>query len=148
MLLACRIGMPISTKHSLVGTLIGAGWPAGSATNLQNLGSGFVVPLLVRPVLSLWSCGHPVSSPNVRMQMNHGQGFTGNFITSLVVIGASRLGLPVSTTHVSCGALFGIVAVTRQANWGMLQKILGAWLVTLPTGAAFGAVCYWGIHAL
>lgn len=39
--------------------------------------------------------------------MNHGQGFTANFITGLIVIGASRLGMPVSTTHVSAGLYLG-----------------------------------------
>lgn len=80
--------------------------------------------------------------------MNHGQGLTANLITSLIVIGASRFGLPVSTTHVSCGSLFGIGTVTRQAHWGVIGKILGAWLVTLPMGAALGAVCFWGIRSL
>jgi len=40
-------------------------------------------------------------------EMKHGQGFTANFITSLMVLGASRMGVPVSTKHVSCGSLFG-----------------------------------------
>src|SRR5439155_27039545 len=44
--------------------------------------------------------------------MNHGQGFTANLLTGIIVIGASRLGMPVSTTHVSCGALFGVGTVT------------------------------------
>ena len=74
--------------------------------------------------------------------MNHGQGFTANLLTGFIVIGASQLGMPVSTTHVSCGALFGIGAVTRQARWGMIGKILAAWVTTLPLGAALGAVSY------
>ena len=40
--------------------------------------------------------------------LTHGQGFTANLVTSLLVVFASRVGVPVSTTHVSCGALFGI----------------------------------------
>ena len=75
--------------------------------------------------------------------MNHGQGFTANVVTAMIVIGASRFGLPVSTTHVSCGSLFGIGTVTRQANWSMMGKILIAWFFTLPLGAAIGAGCYW-----
>jgi PiT family inorganic phosphate transporter len=80
--------------------------------------------------------------------MNHGQGFTGNLMTGIIVMGASRFGLPVSTTHVSCGALFGIGAVTRQAHWGMIAKIFGAWLTTLPVGAALGAASFWLIRYL
>ena len=77
--------------------------------------------------------------------MNQGQGFTANLITSIIVIGASRFGMPVSTTHVSCGSLFGIGIVTRQGRLGMIGKILGAWVTTLPVGAAFGAVSYFAI---
>ena len=49
--------------------------------------------------------------------LNPGQGLTANVVTSLLVIGASTAGLPVSTTHVSCGSLFGIGATTGEARW-------------------------------
>lgn len=75
--------------------------------------------------------------------MNHGQGFAANLVTGLIVIGASRLGLPVSTTHVSCGSLFGIGAVTGQGHRSMIGKILGAWVITLPVAAVWGAIGYW-----
>jgi inorganic phosphate transporter, PiT family len=272
-LLATWVGMPVSTTHSLVGALIGAGWAAGSAISLRNLGGQFFLPLLVSPVLAItltglcypllhlarvrwgiteqscfcvgqetvevvpvlshaaalqrveqltaslgtevscqkrydgrllgvsaattldWlhylsagtvsfarglndtpkiaalllviplvgsfgsvglvalviACGGLVSARRVAetmsrkiTPMNHGQGFTANLITGLIVIGASRLGLPVSTTHVSCGALFGLGTVTGQARWGMIGKILAAWLTTLPLGAVLGALGYWG----
>ena len=67
--------------------------------------------------------------------MNPGQGFTANLVTSLLVIVATRFGLPVSTTHVSCGSLFGIGAVTGQARWGVIGNIVLAWIVTLPIAA-------------
>lgn len=63
------------------------------------------------------------------------QGFRANLITSLLVAFASRFGFPVSTTHVSCGSLFGIGAVRRrEAHWLQVAQILIAWLVTLPCG--------------
>jgi PiT family inorganic phosphate transporter len=75
--------------------------------------------------------------------MNHGQGFTANLATAFLVIWASRWGLPVSTTHVSCGALFGIGAVTGQARWGAISAIALAWVTTLPIAAALAAgMCY------
>ncbi len=72
--------------------------------------------------------------------MNAGQGFTANAITSALVIGASTLGLPVSTTHVSCGALFGIGTVTRLAHRHTIRHIVLAWVVTLPMAALLAAV--------
>ncbi len=44
-LLATRLGMPISTTHSLVGALVGAGWASGSAVNFHKLSTTFVAPL-------------------------------------------------------------------------------------------------------
>lgn len=75
-------------------------------------------------------------------QMNHGQGFTANLVTALIVIGASRIGMPVSTTHVSCGTLFGIGAVNGTARWRTILSIFSAWLITLPMGAAMGATSW------
>jgi PiT family inorganic phosphate transporter len=80
--------------------------------------------------------------------MNHGQGFTANLVTSGIVLAASRWGLPVSTTHVSCGALFGIGTVNRQAQWKMIRTILLAWLTTLPCGALLGALAFGALRAL
>jgi len=73
-------------------------------------------------------------------EMNPGQGLTANVVTALLVIGASRFNLPVSTTHVSCGSIFGIGAITRQAHWRMIGSIVLAWVVTLPLAGALGAV--------
>ena len=78
--------------------------------------------------------------------MNAGQGFTANLMTSIIVIGASPLGMPVSTTHVSCGALFGLGAVTGKAKWKTITKIFASWVTTLPLGAALGAIAYWVIQ--
>lgn len=71
-------------------------------------------------------------------EMNPGQAFTANLITGLMVFGASKMGLPVSTTHVSCGAIFGIGAVSKKLNIHILMQILVAWITTLPLGFIFG----------
>jgi PiT family inorganic phosphate transporter len=276
-LLATRLGLPISTTHSLVGALIGAGLAAGSNINAGQLQNGFVVPLILSPLVGvaatcvcypvfriarqlvgitqetcfcvgsevvdvvpalnhaaalqrvqqmtasvgttvscrsryqgqllgieaaavldwlhylsagivsfarglndtpkiaallllspvfgrfgstaivglvigtggLWSARRVAETMSTKITpMNHGQGFTANLITGIIVITASRLGMPVSTTHVSCGALFGIGAVTRQGNWGMILRILSAWVTTLPVGAILGALSFWIVSAL
>ena len=74
--------------------------------------------------------------------MNHGQGFAANMATGLLVIGATRLGMPVSTTHVSVGALFGIGVTTGQANLGVMRKVVLSWVLTLPCAAAIAAGTY------
>jgi PiT family inorganic phosphate transporter len=75
-------------------------------------------------------------------RMTPGQGLTANLVTALMVLGASRLGLPVSTTHVSVGALFGIGIVNGTARTRTVLSILIAWITTLPLGAATAALVY------
>ncbi|HYP54488.1 MAG TPA: inorganic phosphate transporter, partial [Pyrinomonadaceae bacterium] len=72
-----------------------------------------------------------------------GQVFTAILVTAALVGRASRAGLPVSTTHVSCGSIFGIGLLTRQADTRVVSEILMSWLLTLPTAAAIGAAVYY-----
>jgi PiT family inorganic phosphate transporter len=74
--------------------------------------------------------------------MNHGQGLSANLTTGMLVILASFFGLPVSTTHVSVGALFGIGVVTGQANPRVMMNIVLSWLITLPCAALIAGVTY------
>lgn len=76
-------------------------------------------------------------------RMNPGQGLAGNLVTALLVAVASRFGVPVSTTHVSVGALFGIGASNGSTQWRVVRSILLAWVVTLPVGALLGGLAYW-----
>jgi PiT family inorganic phosphate transporter len=71
--------------------------------------------------------------------MDPDQGFFANLITSFLVIFASKWGLPVSTTHVSCGALFGIGIANGEAHWAVIRTIVMAWMLTLPAAALFSA---------
>ncbi len=74
--------------------------------------------------------------------LNHGQGFSANIVTAFLVIAASRMGVPVSTTHVAVGSLFGIGAVTGQADTQVVRDILLSWFLTLPVAAAFSAITF------
>ena len=75
--------------------------------------------------------------------MNHGQGFTANLTTAILVVLASLFGLPVSTTHVSVGSLFGIGLTTGKANPPVMSAIVFSWLITLPCAAILGGTAYW-----
>jgi len=75
--------------------------------------------------------------------MNHGGGFTANLTTAILVVLASVFGLPVSTTHVSVGSLFGIGLTTGKANLPMVSAIVFSWLVTLPCATIAAATGYW-----
>jgi PiT family inorganic phosphate transporter len=79
-------------------------------------------------------------------RMTPGQGFSANLVTSLLVGAASLFGLPLSTTHVSVGSLFGIGVVNRTAQIKTILTILVAWATTLPIGAALAAASYWAFR--
>ena len=261
-LLATRLGFPISTTHGLIGSLLGAGIVAGAGqVNYAMLGKSFIFPLLLSPLLavaaggaiylifkglrvasgiqsedcvcvgeepsplanaqsiatatstitvsvdSITSCerryqgavlgvdarnsidflhflsagavsfarglndtpkiaalllisgaahvhwdlilvaaamaaGGLLSSRRVAETMSHkltdmspGQGLSSNLTTALLVTTASLHGLPVSTTHVSVGALLGMGTVTGQAKWKTVRPVLASWVITLPCAA-------------
>ncbi|MEW6270164.1 MAG: inorganic phosphate transporter [Thermodesulfobacteriota bacterium] len=70
-------------------------------------------------------------------------GLAANLTTSVLVIGASQLGLPVSTTHVSTGAIVGVGHGAGRLDWGTIGGIAAAWLVTLPLGALLAVAALW-----
>lgn len=78
--------------------------------------------------------------------MNHGQGFTANLVTGVLVIFASRFGMPVSTTHVSVGAITGIGVVSRQIHWRVIRDVVLSWMLTLPVAAMCAAAILWMIR--
>jgi PiT family inorganic phosphate transporter len=75
-------------------------------------------------------------------KMNDGQALTANLVTAFMVIFASQQGVPVSTTHVSVGAITGIGISTRSADLGVIGAIVMSWLLTLPIAAAISAAAY------
>jgi PiT family inorganic phosphate transporter len=66
------------------------------------------------------------------------------------VIMASVLGIPVSTTHTITGAIIGVGATQRfsAVRWGVAERIVYAWVLTIPMAAAIGALGYGLLSAL
>lgn len=75
-------------------------------------------------------------------EMNPGQALTGNLVTAVLVLLGSLLGMPLSTTHVSCGAIFGIGAGAGKLNRSVVLQILSAWVTTLPMAMAISAALW------
>jgi len=74
--------------------------------------------------------------------LNHGQGFSANLATGILVIFASSIGMPVSTTHVSVGSLFGLALITKKGDSKVISKIALSWVLTLPLAAGFSAFVF------
>jgi PiT family inorganic phosphate transporter len=68
---------------------------------------------------------------------------TANLVAAILVTLASPFALPVSTTHVTSGGIFGIGLLRREeANWGKAREILLAWVATLPLGAVSASLIF------
>jgi PiT family inorganic phosphate transporter len=63
---------------------------------------------------------------------------------------ASLSGIPVSTTHTITGAVIGVGAAQRfrAVRWGVAERIVYAWILTIPMAAAIGAIGYGILRAL
>src|SRR3954466_8559237 len=78
------------------------------------------------------------------IKMDPAQGFAAQSVGAAVILSASHVGFPLSTTHVSSGAIMGAGAAKRVSavRWGVASNIVVAWVLTLPASAAVGALTY------
>ncbi|MFP5421561.1 MULTISPECIES: inorganic phosphate transporter [unclassified Pseudomonas] len=78
-------------------------------------------------------------------ELTPSRGFAAELATATTVVGASAIGLPVSTTHTLVGAVLG-VGLARgigALNLGVIGKIFMSWLITLPVGAALSILFFY-----
>ena len=77
-------------------------------------------------------------------KLNHHSGFCASTAGSLVVFGASAMGIPISTTHAITGSVVGTGAARRASavRWNVASRVIVAWFITIPASAAVGALFY------
>jgi inorganic phosphate transporter, PiT family len=78
-------------------------------------------------------------------KLSQHQGFAASTGGSVMLFGASWLGIPVSTTHTITGAIIG-AGVARRASavrWGVARNVVMAWVITIPASAAVAALFFW-----
>ena len=70
------------------------------------------------------------------------QGFTAESTSGAIILASTHLGLPLSTTQVCTGAIFGAGAGRRftSVHWGVAGRLALVWMVTLPAAATVGAL--------
>jgi PiT family inorganic phosphate transporter len=75
------------------------------------------------------------------------QGFCAETGGALTLFLATALGVPVSTTHTITGAIVGVGAARRAAavRWHVAQRIVIAWVLTLPAAGLLGALAFWAV---
>jgi PiT family inorganic phosphate transporter len=72
-------------------------------------------------------------------------GFASQFASTIVILGASLIGGPVSTTQVVSSSIMGAGAAERmnKVRWGVAREIAMAWLLTIPVTALIAAALYY-----
>uniref|UniRef100_C6E7M2 Phosphate transporter n=1 Tax=Geobacter sp. (strain M21) TaxID=443144 RepID=C6E7M2_GEOSM len=89
-----------------------------------------------------WRIIKTVGHDFVKLQPVHG--FCVETASAGVILGASAMGLPTSTTHVITSSILGVGLSKRLSavNWGVASRILTAWVITIPASASVGFVSY------
>jgi PiT family inorganic phosphate transporter len=78
------------------------------------------------------------------IKMDPAQGFAAQGAGAAVILSASHVGFPLSTTHVISGGIMGAGAAKRLSavRWGVAGNIVVAWVLTLPASAIMGGLTY------
>lgn len=81
-------------------------------------------------------------------ELTPSRGFAAEFSTALTILLASRLGMPVSTTHTLVGAVIGVgfARGLESVNLITMREIMISWLVTVPVGAGIAVALYYPIQ--
>ncbi|MGB7158408.1 MAG: inorganic phosphate transporter [Tepidisphaeraceae bacterium] len=75
-------------------------------------------------------------------------GFCAETAAAMTIIAATRLGIPISTTHAITGSILGVGTTrgVRSVRWIWGQRIVTAWILTLPCSAFIAAITYLIVH--
>ncbi len=90
-----------------------------------------------------WKIVHTMGSKITKLKPVGG--FCAETAGAITLFGTAAAGIPVSTTHTITGAIIGVGSIHRLSavRWGVAQRIVWAWVLTIPASAAVSAVCYW-----
>jgi inorganic phosphate transporter, PiT family len=82
--------------------------------------------------------------------MDPATGFAAQVTAGVTIYTATKLGYPLSTTHVISGSVLGAGATKRLSavRWGVAGNIVTAWILTIPAAGIVAAALYWPIQAI
>jgi PiT family inorganic phosphate transporter len=95
-----------------------------------------------------WRIIRTLGHKMVKMQPVHG--FAAETTAALIIHGFTSLGIPVSTTHAITTSIMGVGAVKRfgAVKWGLVERIVWAWIFTLPVCGLIGYLTMFACSAL
>jgi inorganic phosphate transporter, PiT family len=93
-----------------------------------------------------WRIVRTLGKNMVKMQPVHG--FSAQTTAAAVIEAASAIGIPLSTTHVISGSIMGVGATKRfnAVKWTVAERMIWAWILTIPTCATLAFVFTWLAH--
>ena len=112
---------------------------------LEATGTHVAVPIWVKLACALamgfgtmsggWKIIKTMGTKIVRLRPIHG--FAAETASAIVILGAARAGIPVSTTHVIAGSIMGVGTSTNVSavRWGIAGNMVVAWVLTIPVSA-------------
>ncbi len=114
--------------------------------------TGFSVPLWILILgatgivagLAVWGKNVIATIGENIIPLQPSSGFSAEIATATTILLASRLGLPVSTSHALVGGVVGIGLIQnwRNVRFQTLKTIVLAWVITLPVAAGLGAIIF------
>jgi inorganic phosphate transporter, PiT family len=95
-----------------------------------------------------WRIVHTMGSRITRLRPV--SGFCAETAGAMVILTASRFGIPVSTTHTITGSIVGVGATNRLSavRWGIAGRIVWAWVLTIPAAGLMAALTFWILRAV
>jgi PiT family inorganic phosphate transporter len=100
-------------------------------------------------IIGGWRVIRTVGTKISREKLTHSQGFGASMSTAIIILLASHLGLPISTTHTLSSAVAGgtiPVYGKEKLNLNTMRLIVLAWVCTLPVAAALASLSYLLLH--
>ena len=77
-------------------------------------------------------------------------GFAAETSSATILSLAAHFGMPVSTTHSISTAIMGVGMAKnpRALKWGVIEKIVWAWILTIPASGSLAWLAFWGLEQL
>ncbi|AQW81555.1 inorganic phosphate transporter [Campylobacter pinnipediorum] len=119
----------------------------GVINKASTIPSVVMITFGISLVVGLWFLGKEVISTigSKLAEILPTTGFSAELGASMVILLATKFGIPVSSTHILIGAVLGIGIINKNANWAMVKPILLAWVITLPASAILSGAFYFSV---
>ena len=120
----------------------------GTSVDPNNLPVPLWVILIAHAAIALgtlsggWRIVKTMGSKITKLRPVHG--FAAETAGAATILGASAVGIPVSTTHIICTSIMGVGTTmgTSAVKWGIARTIALAWLLTIPLAAIIGFIAF------